>query len=208
MCWLLILLTLAQFTQNSSIFGAKEEELRKLAGACGNGSYILKSKLNLIYWLYQSSTGEGCDDGNSVSGDGWSSSCQIEAGWTWNLLVDPTKWYHCGDSNFETGEGWDDGNTTSGDGCSNVWQVEALWSWTATSPSVCTYNCGNGISNVGEICDDGNVTNGDGCSNTWTVEAGWSWAGFPSVCQKCGDGIIQGTETWDDSNTVMEKMLC
>jgi len=57
-------------------------------------------------------TGEQCDDGNAVSGDGCSSSCQDEG---------PV----CGNSVVETGEQCDDGNGLSGDGCSATCQTEA-----------------------------------------------------------------------------------
>jgi cysteine-rich repeat protein len=52
-------------------------------------------------------TGETCDDGNTVSGDGCSSTCTLE------LPV-------CGNGVIENGETCDDGNTNSGDGCSSV----------------------------------------------------------------------------------------
>ena len=42
-------------------------------------------------------TGEQCDDGNTVSGDGCSSTCQIETS-------------VCGNGKLETGEECDDGN--------------------------------------------------------------------------------------------------
>ena len=45
------------------------------------------------------------------------------------------------------------------------------------------------------------TNNLDGCSSTWAIEAGWTWSGAPSVCQKWGDGIHQGTESCDDGNT-------
>ena len=48
---------------------------------------------------------EQCDDGGTVSGDGCSSSCQLEG---------PI----CGNGTVETGEQCDDGNGLSGDGCS------------------------------------------------------------------------------------------
>ena len=57
-------------------------------------------------------TGEVCDDGNNVSGDGCSSDC----------LSDET----CGNAIVDTavGEECDDGNTVSGDGCSSSCQTE------------------------------------------------------------------------------------
>ncbi len=65
---------------------------------CGNGSV---------------ETGEQCDDGNTVSDDGCSSSCQTETGGS-----------TCGDGTVGTGEQCDDGNTVSGDGCSATCQNE------------------------------------------------------------------------------------
>lgn len=56
--------------------------------------------------------GEQCDDGNTVSGDGCSSTCQNET---------PAV---CGNGMVEAGEQCDDGNTTSGDGCSSTCQME------------------------------------------------------------------------------------
>ena len=58
-------------------------------------------------------TGEQCDDGNMVSGDGCSATCQIEA--------TPTG---CGNGITEGTEQCDDGNTANGDGCSAVCTTE------------------------------------------------------------------------------------
>ena len=60
-------------------------------------------------------TGETCDDGNTVSGDGCSATCQIEGG---GGAI-------CGNGVWETGETCDDGNTVSGDGCSATCQIES-----------------------------------------------------------------------------------
>jgi cysteine-rich repeat protein len=66
---------------------------------CGNG------------WI---EAGEPCDDGNTVSGDGCDSACQVES---------PAV---CGNNVVEAGEECDDGNTVNGDGCSSSCQVEGL----------------------------------------------------------------------------------
>ena len=89
-------------------------------GDCGNGVV---------------ETGEQCDDGNGVSGDGCSAGCWIEG---------------CGNGVVELAEGCDDGNTTPGDGCSSACQVEP--------------RCGDGTTDAGEECDDGDEESGDGCS--------------------------------------------
>jgi cysteine-rich repeat protein len=57
---------------------------------------------------------EGCDDGNTVGGDGCSAQCTIEI---------PSA---CGDGSVQTqlGEQCDDGNMANGDGCSSTCQLE------------------------------------------------------------------------------------
>lgn len=61
-----------------------------IAATCGNGFR---------------ETGETCDDGNTMAGDGCSAACRVE--------VPPA----CGDGTRDPGEECDDGNTRSGDGC-------------------------------------------------------------------------------------------
>lgn len=68
---------------------------------------------------------EGCDDGNTTSGDGCSSTCQIE---TVNK---------CGNGQIDGTETCDDGNQASSDGCSAQCTVESGYMCTGT-PSVCT----------------------------------------------------------------------
>ena len=63
--------------------------------------------------------GEQCDDGNTASGDGCSSVCQIEQ----ELQEEPAVPV-CGNIIIEEGEQCDDGNTANGDGCSSVCQTE------------------------------------------------------------------------------------
>jgi len=57
-------------------------------------------------------SGETCDDGNTMPGDGCSASCLVE--------VPP----ECGDGTRDVGEECDDGNTRSGDGCDRDCLVE------------------------------------------------------------------------------------
>lgn len=59
-------------------------------------------------------SGEACDDGNTVSGDGCSNRCRVES-------TTPT----CGNGSLEAGEQCDDGNTVSGDGCSSQCRSES-----------------------------------------------------------------------------------
>jgi cysteine-rich repeat protein len=150
-------------------------------------------------------TGEQCDDGNTVAGDGCSATCTTES----TSAV-------CGDGkvNTDAGEQCDDGNTKSGDGCSATCKTEVAGV------------CGDGTVNTGEQCDDGNTVAGDGCSATCQTESGAvcgdgkkddfeqcddgntkSGDGCSATCQNevpgvCGDGTVNGTEECDDGNMV------
>ena len=143
---------------------------------------------------------EGCDDTDSVDGDGCSSLCTVEGGWT--CSGEPSVCTQlCGNGDLDAGEACDDGDVVGGDGCSSICEVEAGYECSG-EPSVCTLACGNGDLDAGEACDDGDNTGGDGCSATCTVEAGYNCAGEPSVCTfVCGNGSFQSGETCDDNNT-------
>jgi cysteine-rich repeat protein len=87
---------------------------------------------------------EECDDGNNVSGDGCSSTCDDEP--------------ICGDGVKEGNEQCDDGcggdactDADNGDGCSKSCKIE--------------HRCGDGVKDAGEECDDGDGINGTGNSN-------------------------------------------
>ncbi|MFC1810904.1 DUF4215 domain-containing protein [Patescibacteria group bacterium] len=127
------------------------------AGVCGDGTL---------------DTGEVCDDGNTVNGDGCSSFCLVE------VAIGPI----CGNGNVESGEECDDGNNTNGDGCSATCQTE----------QPLTPECGNGAVEGTEECDDGNTSAGDGCSAICTVEQ--------PAGPECGNFILEGGESCDDGN--------
>ena len=61
--------------------------------------------------------GEICDDGNSIDGDGCSSTCSID-GYA-------PRGPHCGDATTDDNEECDDGNVESGDGCTSTCDLEA-----------------------------------------------------------------------------------
>jgi cysteine-rich repeat protein len=128
---------------------------------------------------------EQCDDGNTVSGDGCSSSCQIETGFQCVSTQPSHCWSTCGDGVKTPNEKCDDGNLTNGDGCTSACTVEMGYICTG-SPSKCAPPaiCGDGIVSGSEQCDDGNSHNGDGCTNTCTIETGYTCSGHPSVCVK------------------------
>lgn len=134
-------------------------------------------------------SGEQCDDGNSIPGDGCRADCTEEL--CGDHIKDPQE--QCDDGNFLLGDGCrvnctvelcgdgikdpqeqcDDGNFILGDGCRVNCTVEL---------------CGDGIKDPQEQCDDGNEDLGDGCRLNCTVES-------------CGDGIIDAEEECDDGNT-------
>ena len=87
--------------------------------------------------------GEGCDDNNTVNGDGCSATCGVEPG----FACTGGTFYHldtcstvCGDGYRADLEICDDGNVVSGDGCSETCQIES-----------------------GYICSDGSPTSTDTC---------------------------------------------
>ncbi len=145
--------------------------------------------------------GEACDDGNAVAGDGCSTICEVEPGYT--CTGEPSVCLaNCGDGLIGAGEECDDGAAVSGDGCSNVCTVEPGYACTG-QPSVCALTCGNGTLQAGEICDDGNILPGDGCSPGCLIEPGYGCVGAPSVCTLlCGNGSLDGTELCDDGNAL------
>jgi cysteine-rich repeat protein len=157
-----------------------------------------------------------CDDGNSISGDGCSSSWAIESGWTWsggsNLIPDVCQDI-CGDGSFHgsvVGK-WDDGNLVSGDGCDSSCNIESGWSWTIPSGHTahsCTTVWGDGIKMSNEGWDDGNTVSDDGCSSICILETGFDWvtdaAQTPdTICSTIwGDGFKKASEAWDDGNNI------
>lgn len=124
-------------------------------GTCGNGN--------------RDGT-EQCDDFNIISGDGCSSSCEVETGFT--CVGGSSKAYQrdycfkCGNGKREYPEVCDDGNTVAKDGCeANC--LTTTYGYLCTGGSVsssdtCEITCGDGVIGLGEVCDDGNLIDGDG----------------------------------------------
>jgi cysteine-rich repeat protein len=135
-------------------------------------------------------TGEVCDDGNAVSGDGCSADCKSTEV-CGNGITDPT------DANGSH-EQCDDGNASNADFCHTNCQiprcgdsiVDVLFSEQCDNGSnngsganqcrlTCQLpRCGDHIVDTGEVCDDGNTTSGDGCSADCKSN------------ETCGNGIV------------------
>jgi len=133
---------------------------------------------------------ETCDDGNTVSGDGCSDTCMVEAGFSCVGQPSVCTPLVCGNGVVQPGEACDDGNTASGDGCSDTCTVEAGFTCSG-QPSVCIpIVCGNGVVQPGEQCDDGNNVNGDCCTADCRLDpAGTACTlsgSLPGVCDPNG----------------------
>jgi cysteine-rich repeat protein len=143
---------------------------------------------------------EGCDDGNTDSGDGCSASCQIEANWECPDEGKPCKnMAVCGNGKLTSNETCDDGNTDDDDGCSGDCKT-ITEGWTCPVPGKkCIPACGDGRIIKPETCDDGNASSGDGCSVTCQTEPGYDCKEPGKACIKseCGNGKVETGELCD-----------
>ncbi len=143
----------------------------------------------------QVAKGETCDDGNRVSGDGCSASCQLEEGWTCPTpgapcLPPP----FCGDGRIDPKtETCDDGNATGGDGCSATCQLEEGWSCPYPGAACRAAQCGDGIIAGAETCDPP----GEGCDEHCRALAGYACEASGCHRTVCGDGKKEGDEACD-----------
>jgi MYXO-CTERM domain-containing protein len=108
-------------TQNApaSTFTASGEAL----ASCGDGTKLMA---------------EACDDGNIVAGDGCSSACTVESGYSCTTASPSVCTTVCGDGIVVGSEGCDDGGTANGNGCSSTCAVETGYHCTG-APSTCTF---------------------------------------------------------------------
>jgi len=143
---------------------------------------------------------EGCDDGNTDSGDGCSASCQIEANWECPEEGKPCKnMAVCGNGKLTSNETCDDGNTDDGDGCAADCK-SITEGWICPVPGKkCIPACGDGKILKPETCDDGNPNGGDGCSVTCQTEPGYDCKEAGKACIKsdCGNGKVETGELCD-----------
>ena len=167
------------------------------------------------------------DDGNRVNGDGCSSNCNVETGFSWtggSINSKDTCTEVCGDGiRFGTSpSSWDDANKIDGDGCSRSWTIEVGWSWsggTSTAKDTWTEIWGDGkrFNSLTTYWDDGNNLNGDGWRSTWAIESGWKWSGgsttrsdvwsdiwgdgkvVKSITNYCDDGNTSNGDGWNSS---------
>ena len=106
----------------------------RMCGSGGNGVIVSP----IINSFCQCANGnkhfnEECDDGGTVNGDGCSSTCMIEAGWscTGNPSVCVMG---CGNGTVSGNEQCDDGDNQGGDGCNSACQIEGGWNCSGSMP--------------------------------------------------------------------------
>ena len=141
---------------------------------------------------------EACDDGNTTSGDGCSSTCFIDTGQTpATAVLAVTRRAHLATAtrrklltpaSRQPAAATDDG-AESGDGTLPTCFLDNLADTgscavggdaacasgncdTTETPDTCepATGCGNGLVDGAETCDDGNTTSGDGCSATCFID--------------------------------------
>lgn len=178
-----------------------------LPSGCGNG--VMAS-------------GEVCDDGNRLHGDGCSADCRSTEA-CGNGLIDEITGEQCDDANLVDGDTCQSTcrSPRCGDGIQDVAVNEACDMGAANSNAAnaaCRTNCqlkrcGDGVHDSDEVCEDGNVVFGDGCSGDCksleTCGSGYldvakgeacdPGAAGGSPCRNdctipgCGDGVIDTT---------------
>jgi cysteine-rich repeat protein len=146
---------------------------------------------------------ENCE-GNNISGDGCSSSCMIENGYTCILnKVNFNKTEHCnstcGDGYVTMSEVCDQGAVSEPikQACNqnNCLGINQYWKCNTTIfPNQCTPIC-NDIHLVSgiETCYDGNLNEYDGCSSSCQIETFFNCINYAptSNCTfVCGDGRV------------------
>ena len=69
---------------------------------------------------------EECEDQNEISGDGCSSSCEVEWGFNCTKEVPSVCWSICGDGTQVGEEECDDGNQNEEDGCDSKCKLSQI----------------------------------------------------------------------------------
>lgn len=147
-------------------------------------------------------TGESCDDGNKIAGDGCDQACQPEPNFVCNLPGQPcVSTVVCGDQKRTGAETCDDGNTIGGDGCDASCQTETGFACPIVGAACRAAQCGDGVVAGDEECDDGGNA-APGCDANCQLEDGYTCPtpGQACVPTVCGDTKTEGSEQCDDGN--------
>lgn len=135
-----------------------------------------------------------CDDGNNLSYDGCSSTCQLEAGFT-------CKGYGPNSCTEDCDGTWKGFLLCDGGGCCNAACTAIVTGTTFSKTAGCKEICGSGLS-LGitpKACEDGSARAddeyyGDGCDWKCTVEAGFTCPAVGKCTETCG------AKTYDSYN--------
>ncbi len=164
---------------------------------CGDGNPVASDG----YTSYKE-----CDDNNTNSGDGCSSTCKIETGYHCELVggISVCDEGYCGNDIVDAGEECDDGNLLAGDGCDPVCKREIMF--VCDEDGSCKPVCGDGITvwEAGEECDDGNLISGDGCSSECKREVGFKCTDY----SKDYPATIQLPATYRDFRSYTNTATC
>jgi cysteine-rich repeat protein len=138
---------------------------------------------------------EGCDDGNTVSGDGCSSECTIEKGWVCSFSRPDRCTRRCGNGRREldNDEECDDGNSLNLDGCSGPYAL--FWLIPVPHSLACCPVLHANLCIPAENC---------------TIECGFycSEEEERSECEsQCGDGIVSSAEECDMGGLISEACI-
>jgi len=131
---------------------------------------------------------EGCDDGDTSSGDGCSNLCVVESGWTCNTATPNVCTQSCTPSCSGKECGPNSCNTGSCGACTN-----AHGSNTCSSAGLCQPSCNSGWGN----CDGSRV---NGCENSLTTTSNCGSCG--RVCssgQTCTNGVCTSSGSCPDT---------
>jgi len=135
--------------------------------------------------------GEGCDDGNTNTGDGCSGTCTVESGYSCSsqpsvcILL-------CGNGVINSGEACDDGNPNNGDGCSATCTIESGYICSG-QPSVCSINVNSCPSYCASLGYNGTTSS---CTNS------------VGNCQNGGGVYQSGGDQWCTGGSQADTCCC
>jgi fibro-slime domain-containing protein len=145
-------------------------------------------------------SGEACDDGNGVSGDGCAANCAaLDKDYACPVPGQScVTTVSCGDGLVTGDELCDDGNQVDGDGCNaDCRGVAAGWSCPIAGLRCEASSCGDGIVAGFEECDF--ATSSLGCTDC-RIDAGYDCAADGCLATQCGNGVVERGEQCEDGN--------
>ncbi|MDP2692947.1 MAG: hypothetical protein Q8O88_04880, partial [bacterium] len=135
----------------------------------------------------------------SIGGDGCSSSCTVETGYTCDIIDGTYKCvYSCGNGNFQPLAPYNeecDAGGENGIRCyANNYGADCQWcTGSCKLSTVVGKKCGDGsLYKSKEQCDDGGTANSDGCNYLCQKETGWKCDAYSPCKPISGDGYCIG----------------